>query len=421
MSRITLLTMAWLVVPRLLGAQTADACADGAQTFGAWMNCRVNRVVAATVGPGGEEKQAEPPSVAEDSTTLVDSTSASDFVGVGMTFLGLRQTSGETDSVSTPTTITATAYALLAGAHGRDPLADADFYHQHGNWRRVSFTLGRQAAKDDAAGVNAAATVVGAKVVLLNLREITRQDNLTQLQGAIDTANVGFADLVDRVQRLMLTNLEPTLDHPTFVIKSLSDPEFQKVLERIDEPLGKQIDSTIAAHVQAQVQLRDAILTTIEEVKQKPQFSVAWTAGLRDETGPNQHRIEAILDYGMAPRFALSVNAGIDVIDAKDLVLPSTTKTNVGRIAGAARLALARAERLGLKDAQELSVAAEVRWEDPESIYKVQCKIDFPVSAGVSVPVSVTWASRTDLIDESDVRGAFGFTIDTSKLAAALR
>ena len=41
--------------------------------------------------------------------------------------------------------------------------------------------------------------------------------------------------------------------------------------------------------------------------------------------------------------------------------------------------------------------------------------------AGLKVPVSVTFANRTELIDETEVRGQVGFTVDLSKFQKALR
>jgi len=41
--------------------------------------------------------------------------------------------------------------------------------------------------------------------------------------------------------------------------------------------------------------------------------------------------------------------------------------------------------------------------------------------AGFELPLSITISNRTDLIDEVEVRGMVGFTIDTSQVLAALR
>src|SRR6267142_222469 len=88
-ARATLVLILCLACPTLAAAQTDTCLSDTTATFNVWLNCRVERVLAATAGPSGTEKQAETPSVSDDSPTLVDNTSASDFVGLGMTLLGL--------------------------------------------------------------------------------------------------------------------------------------------------------------------------------------------------------------------------------------------------------------------------------------------------------------------------------------------
>ena len=48
----------------------------------------------------------------------------------------------------------------------------------------------------------------------------------------------------------------------------------------------------------------------------------------------------------------------------------------------------------------------------------LQGKLTIPTKSSVSIPISVTWASRTELIKESDVRGNIGISFDLDKLFA---
>jgi len=51
-----------------------------------------------------------------------------------------------------------------------------------------------------------------------------------------------------------------------------------------------------------------------------------------------------------------------------------------------------------------------------------QAKITFPVKgSGVSIPLSVTWANRTELIKEHEVRGNIGITFDLDTIIAKLK
>ena len=52
-----------------------------------------------------------------------------------------------------------------------------------------------------------------------------------------------------------------------------------------------------------------------------------------------------------------------------------------------------------------------------------QAKISFPVKkgSGVNVPLSITYASRTELNKEHDVRGSVGMTLDLDTIFAGLK
>jgi hypothetical protein len=47
-------------------------------------------------------------------------------------------------------------------------------------------------------------------------------------------------------------------------------------------------------------------------------------------------------------------------------------------------------------------------------------KLELPVTAGVSLPISITYANATELIKEKDVRGSFGVTFDLDKLKSLM-
>jgi len=43
-------------------------------------------------------------------------------------------------------------------------------------------------------------------------------------------------------------------------------------------------------------------------------------------------------------------------------------------------------------------------------------KLEIPIAAAVSFPISITYSNATELIKEHDVRGSFGITFDLDKL-----
>jgi hypothetical protein len=418
--RLSLLSLLSLALPHLASAQ--DGCLQNAATFDAWLNCRIGRVIAMTTSPQGSEKQAESPSLTDTSSTLVDASSASDFVGFGMTLFGLRTPpTGGTEATSGATSVTVSGYSLVAAAYGRDPLADRDFYYDHRNWRRVSLTVGRQPAHDDETGLNSAATNAGMKILLLDLREIAKTEVLTDVEAAVMRANLNYANISAAVQEVLRSALAPDSSQQSF-LTLLGAGAFKNTLRRVDGNTAKAIDAAILARIEAEVALRDAIKAKIDEIKQRPQISVAWSSNLRGKAAPDEHRFEAIVDYRMAPRLELTANAGIDLIDSKNLVLPPGTDTSVGRGAAALKLLLADpAGGLVSKQPVAFVFSGDVQLKASDLHYRAQLKVDFPLSPGLSLPVSATWADSPSRINEKEVRGTFGFTIDTSKLAAALR
>jgi hypothetical protein len=408
-----------LLAPTLAAAQ--DPClTETTPAFAAWLNCRIERVLAATGGPAGDDKQTETPSVSDDSSTLLDNSSASDFIGLGMSLIGVRNESG-TQTTSGTTSATVTAYSLLSAAYGLDPLKDPNFYYSHANWRRVAVTIGRQPQRNTGKGLDAEAAIAGAKFVFLNLREISRTENLATIQRLMDDAAVSAANINSAVVALLASALAPGTEMSQFVTDDLKLASFKETLGNITPDVSQQVDRAISARIAADVALREAIRQKIGEIKRRPQASIAWSSNLRDGSSPNQHRLEAIVDYGMAPRLSFTANAGVDLVDKKSLTLDPTIDTNVGRIAGAFQLALGDTGVFGLRAAPKMSVAADMEWKQANRTWKAQWKFDLPVATGIVLPLSFTWADRPDAINEKEVRGTLGFTIDTAKLAASLK
>ena len=70
-----------------------------------------------------------------------------------------------------------------------------------------------------------------------------------------------------------------------------------------------------------------------------------------------------------------------------------------------------------------VSLSADSKWKKGEAdTYRGQFKVAMPVPklTGVEIPISLTVANRSELIDEkTEIRGLVGFTIDTSRLFSA--
>ena len=65
----------------------------------------------------------------------------------------------------------------------------------------------------------------------------------------------------------------------------------------------------------------------------------------------------------------------------------------------------------------KMSMTPGVFTSRSDTIWLGQLKLTIPVKdGGVRIPISVTWASRTDLVDEAVVRGSIGFTFSLDSL-----
>ena len=397
-----------------VAAQTTDACLSR-PTFSAWLNCRIEAAVVRKAGASGEEKQAEPPSLANNSTSLLDLSSAPDFIGVGLTLLGVRRSGGD-DTAST-TSVTATAYSLVAAAQGAD-IFNAGFYERYANWRRVSFTVGQQAAQNEGKGLDQRATIVGGKVLLLNSRELSRSDNLGALQGALNKAAISTAQTMFAVTALLWSHSDQKRTLPQFTTEALADANFKAALTALPPSTWPDVDRLIEGNLRDQVALNTELVGLIVDIKRRPQLSIASTSKLRTGTGPDEHRFAAIFDYGLATRLSTTLNASVDFVRGHDALIRDAT---TGRAAGALNLKVRTGNPLQSDEPTSLAVAADAIRKGGEWTYSAQLKIDVAIANGVRLPISVTRASRADLINEKDVRGLFGFTIDLSKVAAALK
>jgi hypothetical protein len=63
------------------------------------------------------------------------------------------------------------------------------------------------------------------------------------------------------------------------------------------------------------------------------------------------------------------------------------------------------------------STSAEAKWlSGAKPNYTGQLKLTIPLFDGISLPLSVSVANRSELIKEKTVKGRFGFTFDLTKL-----
>jgi hypothetical protein len=147
-------------------------------------------------------------------------------------------------------------------------------------------------------------------------------------------------------------------------------------------------------------------------------LSATFTTKQRSD-GLDEYRTQLVMDYGLNERLVLTGNASWDVKDGKDT--EETKSGQGGRIAAQLQWEPLKDPLFGPKTLR-VSLGGEAGWsESEEPTYKGQLKVNLPIPkvawlTGVEIPLSLTIANRTDLVDEAEVKGVIGFTIDTAQV-----
>ena len=450
---------------------TAPAQA-GVDDFNNWLSARIEqRIEAATqarIDQRSNANQTETPAIADNSTSLVDQSSASDLVGLGLNLAGLTKDSNNTND-KTSAAVTATAYSLYSMFRGEQPL-DPAFYNKHRNWRRLSFTLGFEKGETNAQGQQTEdTTIAGAKYLIFSGRDAAKhQRELSTIYTYLKAAAVNFAQLNKEITNAVLFT-DPSISDKlrireevrAFVQQQLASgslsadrtAQFQKLLaepvaswfdpdntdfahlavrtfvrnkyfmpagfpllkQALDEEALKQIDEFIDARLDAFTGLNNASRRALEQIRKAPQFSLAFQSKFRKQE-PDEYKGQAIFEYGLHDRVNLTLNGSFLYRNSR-LIGADTRRA---QFAGQLQFQMTPEKSLAGRSPLYLFLASEGDWGNGiNSIFKVQGKVKIPIVEGIDFPISLTYANRAELINERDVRGQFGFTFDTAKLLRA--
>jgi hypothetical protein len=387
----------------------------------------------------GSDRQKESPSADTRSTALVDESSATDFFSVAANVIpvtpGLSQfVSGAAASNSGAegsTTATASLYSLLAGLNRVSP-TDPGFYAEHIFARRISFTIGTAASTQAIDNTNTPATVYGAKVLLINDRELYKAKNLAKLK-EVSKANANAAGasakLDLQIAKLIYGALNPAMvdakgepadpkNFGAFEGEHLTtDAAFQETLNSLSSDTKKQIQALIQGALPTFADERTTLQTKYDEISKAPQLSVSYAADIRDAKGNNEHRVEMILDYSVSPRINWTVNASGDYTDRK-----AALDSKGGRLATSFQGDLTKSDSAWGKTPIRLTFSGEAKWQTSQKPqYTFESKLSIPLVPGVDLPIVYRYANRIAQINQTDSEARLGLSIDISRLAQALK
>jgi len=427
MGRWVPLTLSVLIVSNAAVARAQD---NPTQDFTDWLNRRLQAAVAPVVGASTPGKQVETPSIADNSTALVDKAGAPDLIGIAMQFFNLGK-----DREGTPMSVTLSAFTLRTAILGLDPSLP-EVYAAGRNWRRLSASVGRET--DPAATSAGDAQLIGVKVLAWDRRDPTRPENVRALQDALKSGKdvaLAMQAVIDEVGgRLAARELKKRRESltddelQTFIENRLGAKQHAETLKNLTDEDLAAIDALLVERLAPVLRAqRDESSRTIKALKQAPQLSFSYQAKLRDGDagGADEQTWQGLFDYGVASRMSVSVNGAFSLVSR-----PQMDASSGGRVGVEAQFQLTGggstlADLLRASAPMTLSVSYLGVWDDiVEDTQKFQTKLTIPLPAllkGLSLPISVTVANRRELIDEMDVRGQFGFTVDFSKFQNALR
>ncbi len=407
-----------------------------AQSFDEWFESRIQAHINGRNG-NGMDKQRESPATDPRSTSLVDQSSATDFISVAANVIpvtpGLSQITGSTGGTGSgggaagSTSATASFYALLAALNKMSP-TDPQFYAEHANARRTSFTLGTVTSAPAVDNTDKPGTLYGAKLLVLNGRDIYSSSSrhyLQTLQPEIAKVGTQSVQLKDQIQKDMFIALNPGKtktdvndpDFQQFSLTSFSATNFPGVLASLPSDARDRIENQIENSISTFAEFTNMVNNVYDQISQGMQLSIAYTAVVRDAVGNNDHRAELIFDYGLSPQINWTVNASADYTDRK-----TTLDSKGGRIATSFQGNLTSPNSGWGKTPLRLSFSGEAKWltgQKPQ--YTFQSQLSIPLSPGIDLPIVYRYANRNAQIDQTSSEARLGLSVDISRLTQALK
>ena len=243
--------------------------------------------------------------------------------------------------------------------------------------------------------------------------EAARARLLTEIASALTTTTPP-AQQVQQISSLILNELNTAIRDPirdnTLAVSTAIENQINDVL----------VPTLLATHsalgnVQSQV---DEI---VDEVNKSMLATLTYT----------RHQIPVTSDYSsvkfaletfVAP-FNVGLDAGVSLYhDPDEMASQSTVRDYAIGVTVEGTIAFSLFGGLNALDASKTTISASGRFsrleEADDEIGIAQIKVSIPITAGLRLPISVTYATRTELIDEEEIRGNFGLTVDFDVLQA---
>jgi hypothetical protein len=435
----------------LAAAASAQPAVPAApETFVTWIDGRVMAAIAAQkaaaqaaaetkkIGENGNgvANQKEAPSADGASTSLVDTSAASDFLSLALSLTGLTPTE-EGESTPKSGSITVSAYSLAAGIKGVS-LTDPQFYKKATNWRRLALMIGSEASKPEEVFTDKPSTNIGAKFLIINSRDIYSTHAAAQFKqmdatvGAFTTIELGarnqlecviFRAATGRAQSDSDCRTADTAEFAAFLATNPFDVGQWKAtrteLEKHTDAMAA-VNGIVQAIAAGKTVALDQVAAAVEQIQKARQLSIAYFTKLRQDDGTDEQRLELIFDWGLSERLNWTVNGSYDHKDRKKA---DVQDANSGRLATEFQAKLTGpGDQIWSATPVLISGSADVSKESgADWLIRTQVKVVVPVATGINIPVAYTYASRASEGVEAGSAFKFSLSIDPVRLRERFR
>jgi hypothetical protein len=373
-------------------------------------------------------KQSEAPSITDNSTTLANTSGASDTAT-----LSLSPSLTTTNSRSPKSTDIGTSFslaALFAAVKAKNPL-DPDYYASSRPLRRFSVSL-TDSFPSGSATADQGSNSYGLKFVV-NPRDSLSGKHTNQLCQFFSDADLqrspAFKSALSRLAMFLYTasavQLHTALGLDSQVMSS--QQQFAEAMSTDTKALAEFI-SQAPQEIQPEISrlmeqaipeilhqgLTDRSLSragkTLQALVNAPQFAVEYAARISKGLGANLYRTQ--LDYDQTFwKITGTTNAGFDFQNAQT---QGAHNRSIGRVVEQLQYPVPwPVKQITLK----VAASGEGDWgSNGTPIYKSQGKLTFGLFSGFDLPLSVTYVNRTAGVNRGDVKGQLGVAIDFTRL-----
>jgi hypothetical protein len=279
--------------------------------------------------------------------------------------------------------------------------------------------LGQEVPDEDDTDPNAeSAKIFGFKALIIDKRDVGSRD-LSVVSKAIEESSPNFATIGSLIKDYLFKTLSPKfrgVSKVDFLNDQLGTSNFIATMALLSESQLQDINKIIEEHIGPELELDDAIRKEVESIRKASQLSLSFQSKFRKE-GSDEYKGELIYDKGLSSRINFTFNGAFEYADSK---LIGGDKRG-GSVAGQLQFQVTPEKLLEGRNPIYIYLSGQGKWmSDVDSILKLQTKIKIPITDGIDLPIYFTFANRTELIDELEVRGQFGFTFDLARLDKAI-